>query len=68
MDNHSFVLKHSIKLARLSFTAVLAGYMRLLDNVRLIESDVLASPTASTFERLMTKLASYEHSNSWNKL
>ena len=42
--------------------------MRLLDNVRLIESDVLAPPTASTFERLMTELASYEHTISWTKL
>ena len=39
--------------------------MRLLDNVRLIESKVLAPPTASTFERSVT---SYEHSDSWNKL
>ena len=42
--------------------------MRLLDDVRLIESEVLAPPTASTFERSMTKLASYEHSDSWTKL
>ena len=42
--------------------------MRLLDDVRLIESEVLALPIASTFERSMTKLASYEHSDSWNKL
>ena len=42
--------------------------MRLLDNVRLIESEVLVPPTASTFEHSITKLASYEHSNSWNKL
>ena len=42
--------------------------MRLLDDVRLIESEVLAPPTASTFERSITKLASYEHSDSWNKL
>ena len=43
--------------------------MHLLDYVRLIESDVLAPPTASTFERSMIKLvASYEHSDSWNKL
>ena len=39
--------------------------MRLLDDVRLIESEVLAPPTASTFERSMTKLASYERSISW---
>ena len=39
--------------------------MRLLDDVRLIESEVLAPPTASTFERSMTKLASYEDSISW---
>ena len=42
--------------------------MCLLDDVRLIESEVLAPPTASTFERSMTKLASYEHSDSWTKL
>ena len=30
--------------------------MRLLDNVRLIESEILAPPTASTFERSITKL------------
>ena len=42
--------------------------MRLLDNVRLIESKVLAPPTASTFERSVTKLASHEHSDSWTKL
>ena len=42
--------------------------MCLLHDVRLIESEVLAQPTASTFERSITKLASYEHSNSWNKL
>ena len=42
--------------------------MHLLDNVRLIESEVLAPPTASTFERSIIKLASYEHSDSWTKL
>ena len=42
--------------------------MRLLDDVHLIESEILALPTASTFERSMTKLASYEHSDSWTKL
>ena len=42
--------------------------MRLLDDVHLIESEVLAPPTASTFKRSITKLASYEHSDSWNKL
>ena len=42
--------------------------MRLLDDVCLIESEILAPPTASTFERSMTKLASYEHSDSWTKL
>ena len=42
--------------------------MHLLDDVRLIESEVLAPPTASTFERSMTKLASYKHSISWTKL
>ena len=36
--------------------------------MHLIESEVLAPPTASTFERSITKLADYEHSNSWNKL
>ena len=39
--------------------------MRLLDDVRLIESEVLAPPTASTS---IIKLASYEHSDSWTKL
>ena len=42
--------------------------MHLLDDVRLIEGEVLAPPTASTFERSITKLASYEHSDSWTKL
>ena len=42
--------------------------MCLLDDVHLIESEVLAPPTASTFERSMTKLASHEHSISWTKL
>ena len=42
--------------------------MHLLDNVCLIESEVLASPTASTFEHSITRLASYEHSDSGNKL
>ena len=42
--------------------------MCLLDDVRLIESDVLARPTTSTFEPSITKLASYEHSDSWTKL
>ena len=42
--------------------------MRLLDDVCLTESEVLAPPTASTFERSMTKLASYEHSDSRKKL
>ena len=42
--------------------------MHLLDDVRLIESEVLAPPTASTFERSIIKPASYEHSDSWNKL
>ena len=40
--------------------------MCLLDDIHLIESEVLA--TASTFERSITKLASYEHSDSWKKL
>ena len=42
--------------------------MRLLDDVCLIESEVLAQPISSTFERSITKLASYEHSDSWTKL
>ena len=42
--------------------------MRLLDDVHLIESEVLAAPTASTFECSIIKLASYEHSDSWTKL
>ena len=42
--------------------------MFLLDNVRLIESEILASPTARTFKRSIVKLASYEYSDSWNKL
>ena len=42
--------------------------MRLLDDVRLIEGEVLAPPTTSTFERSIIKLASYEHSDSWTKL
>ena len=42
--------------------------MRLLDDVCLIENEVLAPPTASTFERSIIKLASYEHSDSWTKL
>ena len=36
--------------------------------MHLIESEVLALPIASTFERSITKLASYEHNDSWNKL
>ena len=36
--------------------------------MRLIESEVLAPPTASTFERSIIKLESYEHSDSWTKL
>ena len=42
--------------------------MRLLDDVCLIESEVLAPPTARTFECSLIKLASYEHSISWTKL
>ena len=42
--------------------------MRLLDDVRLIESEVLTLPTASLFERSITKLASYKHTDSWKKL
>ena len=34
----------------------------------LIESEVLAPPTASIFERSITKQASYEHNDSWTKL
>ena len=41
--------------------------MHLLDDVCLIESEVLAPPTSSTFEHLIIRLASYEHSDSWNK-
>ena len=36
--------------------------------MRLIESEVLVPPTTSTFERSITKLTSYEHSDSWNNL
>ena len=32
--------------------------MRLLDDVRLIESDILAPPTASTFDRALNYKAS----------
>ena len=44
--------------------------MPILDDdiVRLIESEVLALTTASMFECSITKLASYEHNDSWNKL
>ena len=42
--------------------------MRLLDNVCLIASVVLTPPTASMFEHSITKLASYELSNSWKNL
>ena len=42
--------------------------MCLLDDVRLIDSEILAPPTASTFEHSIIKLASYEYSDSWNKL
>ena len=42
--------------------------MCLLDDVCLTESEVLAPPTASMFERSVTKLASYKHTDSWNKL
>ena len=38
--------------------------MHLLDDMRLIESEILAPPTADTFERSITKLASYEHNDS----
>ena len=33
-----------------------------------LNSENLAPPTASTFKHSITKLASYEHSDSWNKL
>ena len=36
------------------------GNMRLIDDVCLIESEVLALTTASTFEHSVTKLASYD--------
>ena len=42
--------------------------MSLLDDVCLIDSEVLAPPTASTFDCSIAKLANYEHSDSWNKL
>ena len=42
--------------------------MHLLDYVCLIESEVLALHTASTFKHSITKLASYKHSDSWKKL
>ena len=42
--------------------------MHLLKNVCLIESEVLAPPTFSTFKRSITKLASYGHSDSWKRL
>ena len=43
--------------------------MHVLDYVRLIESEILAPPTASTFEPCsITKLSSYGHSDSWNRL
>ena len=42
--------------------------MHLLDYVCLIESEILALPTSSTFEHSIINLASYEYSDSWNKL
>ena len=36
------------------------GNMRLLEDVRLIGSEILAPPTACRFERSSTKPASYE--------
>ena len=42
--------------------------MRLLDDVRLIGSEILAPPTAVMFERSNTKPASYELSDSWEQL
>jgi hypothetical protein len=42
--------------------------MHLLGDVRLIESDILATPSASTFERSITTPASYELSDSRKKL
>ena len=38
--------------------------MCLLDAVCVLESEILAPPTASTFERSVMKLASYEYSDS----
>ena len=42
--------------------------MCVLDDVRLIESESLALFSASMFVRSIITLASYEHSDSWNKL
>ena len=42
--------------------------MRLLDDVRLIGSEILAPPIVSTFEYLSTWPASYELSDSWETL
>ena len=42
--------------------------MRLLDDVRLIGSEILALPTAGTFECSSTKPASYELGDSWEQL
>ena len=42
--------------------------MCLLDDVHLTESEIVVPPTASTFKCSITKLTSYEHSDSWNKL
>ena len=41
--------------------------MHLLDDVRLIESKVLAPPTALPARSSAPRQASYEHSDSWTK-
>ena len=40
--------------------------MHLLDDVRLIESEVLVLPTASMFDCSITKLGGYKHNDFWN--
>ena len=42
--------------------------MRLLDDVRLIGSKILAPPTTGMFKRSSTKPASYELGDSWEQL
>ena len=39
-------------------------HLHVLDDVHLIESEILAPPTASTFKNSIIKLASYECSDS----